>query len=242
MIFGKTNPKLNFGGALNRNSYSRTNQNGSEEYGFRSNAKNYDLNRDFIKSDSRNSQSFAEIFQKVYPNVLIDNHVSNGANYQYVLTYIATQYDQLGGNVGKYFQNEMIPTILKDLQKRKIEATPYVNVFNKKPDEGFAGIIDGPRYSTGYTTLFNTFGMMVETHMLKNYKNRVNVTYEYMISTLDFTDKNYVKIKELRQKHLANYTTGKEYPIGWELDSSKVTPLTFLGYEGGYKKSEVTRK
>jgi hypothetical protein len=31
---------------LNRNSTSRTNQNGPEEYGFRGNARNFDLNRD----------------------------------------------------------------------------------------------------------------------------------------------------------------------------------------------------
>src|SRR5690606_21884318 len=79
-------PVYNIGGALNRNSHTRANQNGPESYGFRGNARNYDLNRDFLKSDTRNSRSFAEIFQKVNPDVFIDNHVSNGADYQYTFT------------------------------------------------------------------------------------------------------------------------------------------------------------
>ncbi|MBL4664197.1 MAG: hypothetical protein JKY22_11750, partial [Flavobacteriaceae bacterium] len=51
-------PIYNVGGALNRNSGTRTNQNGPKEYGFRGNARNLDLNRDFIKADSQNSRSF----------------------------------------------------------------------------------------------------------------------------------------------------------------------------------------
>ena len=71
--------------ALNRNSTTRTNQNGPESYGFRGNARNYDLNRDFIKSDTKNAKTFAQIFHLVQPDVFIDNHVSNGADYQYIL-------------------------------------------------------------------------------------------------------------------------------------------------------------
>lgn len=90
-----TIPVYNIGGALNRNSHSRTNQNGPVEYGFRGNAKNYDLNRDFIKNDSKNAKSFAQIYHQLKPDVFIDNHVSNGADYQYVLTHLFTQHNKL---------------------------------------------------------------------------------------------------------------------------------------------------
>ena len=83
-----TIPIYNVGGSLNRNSGTRTNQNGPQEYGFRGNARNYDLNRDFIKSDSKNARTFAQIFHLVKPDVFIDNHVSNGADYQYTLTHL----------------------------------------------------------------------------------------------------------------------------------------------------------
>ena len=79
-------PIYNIGGSLNRNSHTRANQNGPKEYGFRGNARNFDLNRDFIKQDTKNAEAFAGIFHVVDPDVFIDNHVSNGADYQYAIT------------------------------------------------------------------------------------------------------------------------------------------------------------
>lgn len=235
-------PIYNIGGSLNRNSYSRTNQNGPEAYGFRGNARNFDLNRDFIKSDTQNSRSFQEIYHQVNPDMFIDNHVSNGANYQYTFTYITTQHQRLGGKLGEFYKNEMHPEIMKELLKKKIESTPYVNIHGDKPDDGFAQFMDSPRYATGYTALFNSLGSVPETHMLKPYKDRVNVTYEYMLATLNYVDKNFQKIKKLKADNIKNYKVGSKYPIQWALDSSKVSKIDFKGYKGDYKISDVTGK
>ena len=107
-------PVYNIGGALNRNSSTRANQSGPEEYGFRGNARNYDLNRDFIKSDTRNTKSFVEIFHITNPDVFIDNHVSNGSDYQYKLTYIMTEPSKLGAVLGSYLRKEMMPSLVSD--------------------------------------------------------------------------------------------------------------------------------
>lgn len=235
-------PIYNIGGALNRNSFSRANQNGPESYGFRGNARNYDLNRDFVKSDTKNSRSFAAIFHKVNPDVFIDNHVSNGADYQYTFTYIATHHQKLGGELGAFYKEDMMPKILEDLKKKKIEATPYVNIHDEKPDGGFDQFMDYPRYSTGFTSMFNVPGSMPETHMLKDYSSRVKVTYEYMVSSIDYIEKNYKKLKQLRIDNLKNYKPGMAYTLIWELDKSKVSKLEFLGYEGSYKPSDVSGK
>lgn len=235
-------PVYNIGGMLNRNSHSRANQNGPEAYGFRGNARNYDLNRDFIKSDSRNSKSFQEVFHLVNPDMFIDNHVSNGADYQYTFTCIATQHQRLGGKLGEFYKNEMHPSLMQNLKTKKIESTPYVNIHGDTPDNGFSQFMDSPRYATGYTTLFNSLGSVPETHMLKPYPNRVRVTYEYMVSTINYVDQNYSKIKTLRQNNLENYKVGNAYPLQWEIDSSKVSFLDFKGYKGDYKVSEVSGK
>ena len=58
-------PVYNIGGSLNRGSFSRVNQNGPERYGFRGNSQNLDLNRDFIKADSKNALAFEKIFQQL---------------------------------------------------------------------------------------------------------------------------------------------------------------------------------
>ena len=88
-------PMYNLGGVLNRNSHTRTNQNGPESYGFRGNAKNLDLNRDFIKCDSKNAQTFNQLYNYWQPDIFVDNHTSNGADYQYTITLIPTQHNKL---------------------------------------------------------------------------------------------------------------------------------------------------
>lgn len=235
-------PVYNIGGALNRNSHTRANQNGPESYGFRGNARNYDLNRDFLKCDTRDARSFAEIFQLVKPDVFIDNHVSNGADYQYTFTYIATHHQKLGGSLGSFWKEEMMPDILAAMKKKGIAAVPYVNIHDEKPDGGFEQFMDYPRYSTGYAAMFNVPGSMPETHMLKDYASRVKVTYEYMLESLAYIDKNHEKIQHLRAESLKHLQPGMPYTLQWEIDKSKVTQLPFLGYEGGYKTSEVTGK
>ncbi|WP_432412956.1 M14 family metallopeptidase [Rasiella sp. SM2506] len=233
-------PIYNIGGALNRNSHSRTNQDGPKEYGFRGNARNYDLNRDFIKADTKNANAFANIFRIVKPAYFIDNHVSNGADYQYTLTHLFTQHNKLGGKLGDYVNTSFMPKLEDSLQKNKWDITPYVNVFNKSPEAGFTQFMDSPRYSTGYTTLYGTVGMMVETHMLKPYKQRVEGTYELMKQFIKIADEDFELVKNLKKIDQELYKPGNSYPIQWQVDSSKTTTLEFKGYEATHIPSEVT--
>jgi len=235
-----TIPIYNIGGSLNRNSTTRTNQNGPKEYGFRGNARNYDLNRDFIKCDTKNTRTFARIFHLVKPDVFIDNHVSNGADYQYTLTHVFTQHNKMGNDLGDYIHTEMMPTLKQKLLEKNWDITPYVNVFNQVPEEGFSQFMDYPRYSTGYATLFNCLGVMVETHMLKPYKQRVEGTYELMKSMIDITEEQGDKISELRNSALANFQSKKTYPLDWMMDTTKTTTLNFKGFEGHFIESKIT--
>jgi len=235
-----TIPVYNIGGSLNRNTGTRANQNGPVAYGFRGNARNYDLNRDFIKSDSKNARTFAKIFHLVQPDVFIDNHVSNGADYQYTLTHLFTQHNKLGGELANFLHSTMQPGLEKKLAAKNWDITPYVNVFNRTPDGGFSQFMDYPRYSTGYTTLFNTLGMMVETHMLKPYKQRVEGTYELMKSMIEITEEHGKLITELRKNTLPKLYQSESYNIAWQADSIETTTLLFKGFEGERIPSEIT--
>lgn len=235
-----TIPVYNVGGSLNRNSTTRTNQNGPKAYGFRGNARNYDLNRDFIKSDTKNAKTFAKIFHLVQPDVFIDNHVSNGADYQYTLTHLFTQHNKLGGQLGDFMNTEMMPQLKEKLATKSWDITPYVNVFNRTPDSGFSQFLDSPRYSTGYTTLFNTLGMMIETHMLKPYKQRVEGTYELIKSMIEITEEQGDRITQLRKDQSNLWSAGQSYPLAWKIDTTKTSILKFKGYEGEMIESEFT--
>ncbi|KQS33714.1 M14 family metallopeptidase [Dyadobacter sp. Leaf189] len=233
-------PFYNIGGALNRNSTTRTNQEGPEEYGFRGNARNYDLNRDFIKSDTRNARSFAAIFHELDPDLFADTHVSNGADYQYVMTLDYAQKDKLGGPLGDFNNDVFLPYMYKHLKEAGFESTPYVNAWGQTPDKGFVQFPDWPRYSTGYAALFHTIGVMTETHMLKPYDQRVKVTYAYLHGNLKFLAANRNKLLKLRQETKESVKTQERFAITWQVDKEKNTQIEFKGYEPEYIKSEVT--
>lgn len=235
-----TIPIYNIGGFFNRNSTFRPNQNGPEEYGFRGNARNYDLNRDFIKAETKNAQSFIEIFHLLDPDLFIDNHVSNGADYQYVLTHLFTQHNKLGNELGNYLHRNFIPKFESKLEQKNWPIIPYVSVFNQKPEIGYSQFFDSPRYSTGYAALFNTLGMMVETHMLKPYKDRVEGTYELMKTFISVADADFKIIHELRNKAFEAYPKGTYYPTSLKIDSTLTTTLKFKGFEGNWIDSKIT--
>ncbi|MDN4165659.1 M14 family metallopeptidase [Cytophagales bacterium LB-30] len=233
-------PVYNVGGAINRNSHSRANQNGPEAHGFRGNAQNYDLNRDFIKMDTRNAQSFVEIFQWLKPQLYLETHVSNGADYQYALTLLPTQENKLGGASGTWLREHMLPALFSEMEKKKEVMTPYVNVWGSTPDKGWTQFVDWPRYSTGYVALQHTIGFMTETHMLKPYEQRVNATLLFMQTLADFAQANGPKIKALQASDRAAYQKLDSVPINWTVDKSQSQTLNFKGYEGRYEPSKVT--
>lgn len=233
-------PIYNIGGALNRNSTTRVNQEGPKAYGFRGNARNYDLNRDFTKADTRNTRSFYQIFHQVRPDLFIDTHVSNGADYQHNITHLFTQPDKLNSRAGRFLYEKFIPSIEQEMIAKDDPLTPYVNVFNRTPDAGFSQFMDWPRYSTGYTALFNTLGMMIETHMLKPYKIRVESTRNFIYSVIDVALQNEAQIKALRDD--TSWFPEGRYPLGWRLDEEKPDTIIFKGYEGQYVESKLTGK
>lgn len=235
-------PFYNIGGALNRNSTSRANQNGPKEYGFRGNGRNYDLNRDFIKADTKNARSFASIFHELDPDVLLDTHVTNGADYPYVMTMVVPQKDKLGGALANYTENVMEPSLYKQMAASGTEMIPYVDVYGKPPDDGFPQFLDLPRYSSGYTALFQTIGFISEAHMLKPYGRRVHATYTFLENVLKVVSRDGERIRQLKEQDRKAVGVQKRFAVSWKLDESRHTNLDFKGYEARYVNSKVTGK
>lgn len=233
-------PMYNIGGALNRSSYSRVSQNGPESYGFRGNAQNLDLNRDFIKADSKNAFAFEKFFQWLQPDVFIDNHVSDGADYQYTMTLLTTQHNKLGGAVGKFLHTVFEPALYQSMAEKNWPMTPYVNFDGANPDKGWSAYYESPRYSSGYAALFETIGFTGETHMLKPYKDRVASTYALMQSILEQSSIYAKDIITTRQQSIRDITQQDSFALGWTVDSSHYDMIDFMGYETGTKISGVT--
>lgn len=233
-------PVYNIGGALNRNSFSRVNQDGPASYGFRGNAQNLDLNRDFTKCDSKNARSFTQIFHFLNPDILVDTHVSDGADYQHTMTLITTQYDKLGKQLGAWVKSTFEPALYKGMKEKNWDMVPYVNVEDTDPSKGFSMFYDSPRYSSGYAALFNTISFMPETHMLKPYKQRVKSTYDLLYTMIQQASINVKELLVKRRVAIENTIQQKSFPLSWKLDTIQFRMIPFEGYQAGYKKSEAT--
>jgi len=232
-------PIYNISGSLNRGSFSRANQQGPQAYGFRGNAQNLDLNRDFIKCDTENAKSFNALFTKWQPQILIDNHTSNGADYQYVMTLIPTQKDKMEKPSAEYMTQTMLPDLYKKMESKRYKMTPYVYV-RSTPDEGIAGFLDYPRYSSGYASLFNCISFMPETHMLKPFADRVKSTYRFTESMLEHVNTNSADIIKQHQKSKEITKAKSDFDLNWTVDMSRIDSVSFDGYTAKYKPSLVS--
>jgi hypothetical protein len=232
-------PVYNIGGSLQARPNTRANQNGPEKQGFRGNARNLDLNRDFIKADAANTFSFQAVFQALRPHIFIDTHTSNGADYPYTMTYISTQLDKLAPPLAELLDTEMDPFLYKGMAERGWETVPYVNVHGRPPNGGYAAFLETPRYASGYTALFHSLGFISEAHMFKSYPDRVAATYAFLETVKEFSEQKDVQILQayaLAEKWEVN---SGSFPVAWELDSSKREDLNFKAYSFSYSKSNL---
>jgi Zinc carboxypeptidase len=231
----------NVDGARNRATISRVNQVGPEAFGFRGTARHLDLNRDFIKASSRNAKAFAEFFARWDPDVMVDTHTSNGADYQHAMTLIATQPDKLGGACGEYLRKTMLPRLYAAMHDRGFPMCPYVNPVKQIPDDGIADFLDTPRFSTGYAALHHTIGFMPETHMLKPFATRYASMRALLDSLIDIVRVEGARIGALRSQDRLAFSAAVRAPLRWELDDTRSSKFFFCGYRAEFLPSRVGR-
>ncbi len=232
--------QYNVDGTLNQSCCTRANQDGPENMGFRGNARNLDLNRDFIKMDSRNANAFVQYFTKNNFHLFIDNHTSDGADYQYTLTYFHTRPEKLNPGLAGWlmpFDNQL----KTDLNKDGIPHAPYVETIKTIPDSGIFAFWESGRFATGFAALHHCIGYCVETHMLKPFDKRMEVTLAFMQRFLlnAASTKNAELLVKLKSQIQAGKPSPKVY-TAFTLDTKKADSISFLGFEASYKISPLT--
>ncbi len=233
-------PIYNVDGALNRNDTSRVNQEGPEAFGFRGNARHLDLNRDFVKCDSRNARSFNQLFSAWDPDVFVDTHTSNGADYQHVMTLIATQPDKLGGPLGAFLRDRMLPHLYEEMTARGFPMCPYINTRKEIPDDGIEDFLDTPRFSTGYAALHHVIGFMPETHMLKPFGERLASMRHLVEAALAFTVAHGQEIRRLKAETRAADRERRTFPVQWRLDETQHRTFRLKGFEARWEPSRLS--
>ena len=180
-------PILNVDGHERSGHFNRINQRGPSKMGFRTNANNLNLNRDFTKLDTPEVKSVLKVINDYNPNLYVDVHVTDGADYQYDVTYgynpvFASESPAISAALDQYFK----PVIDEKLASQGHIPGPLVFVMNKRNfKEGLAGWVATPRFSNGWGDLKSLPTILVENHSLKPYKQRVLGTYVFIDGAID---------------------------------------------------------
>jgi hypothetical protein len=158
------------------------------------------------------------------------------------MTLIDSQKDKLSPAVSDVMQKSIKPFLFTSMEKKKIEMVPYVNVFGDDPSKGMAAFYESPRFASGYAALFHSFPFVTETHMLKPFSQRVDATYEFLLSSMEAADKFINEIIISRIKSKAASVSQNKFYLNWQLDTMHVDSLHFKGYDIDTKKSDITGK
>ena len=228
-------PIFNVDGHERFGQYNRINQNGPLEMGWRVTANNLNLNRDYLKADAPEMQAWLKMFNSWMPDFFIDTHTTDGADYQYVMTYQMELYGDMDPGLTDWSKDIFLKDWSAQLEKAGFPVFPYIE-FRKwhDPESGIEISVGPPMLSQVYTSLRNRPGLLLETHMLKPYGQRVSATYEALKISVGILGQESVILKKLiRQadKSVAGQEFRKiDFPLRFEtLNDSTV--VNFLGIE-----------
>ncbi len=213
-------PVFNVDGHERISKYNRINQNGPEEMGWRTTAQNLNLNRDWMKADAPEMQAMLKLLSQWQPDFLVDTHTTDGADYQYTITYGMEKYRNINSLTRNWIKNIFIPFMEKKVEAAGYPVAPYLEFKDRDWKNGIVDWAATPRFSQGYWALQNKPGLLIETHMLKPYKDRVFSTKAMLESVIEFADDHPKELIDMNKK--ADELTVKEFS-----SDKKYLPLTF---------------
>ncbi|QEE24052.1 peptidase M14 [Rhodanobacter glycinis] len=237
-------PVFSVDGHANSSPYNRINQNGPASMGFRGQSQYLNLNRDYIKADAPEMRAWLKLWQTWLPNFLVDVHATDGADYQYDLTWYTEDPHKLDPAVASW-QQQLTDTVMPAYDKRGHLASIYLEFKDgRDPRKGIANFGSGPRFSTGYAALQNRPALLIETHMLKPYGVRVKAVYDLV--ELMLADINRDPAALLAATHKADADViaradnpAARVPLTFKLDPVP-TSYTLKGYAFSQTHSDIS--
>ncbi len=239
-------PIYNVDGHERFGAYNRINQNGPVEMGFRANATNLNLNRDYMKADAPETRRWLALWNEWKPDFFIDCHVTDGADFRYNLTYEYAHFQEVSPFIKSWMDAHFDGKIVPNVEKEGNLLTHYLEFNGRDVSEGIATFIAAPRFATGYAALRNRPGLLIETHMLKPYKSRVRGTYDVLRYTIDEIGKSKSTLFEANKNADAetiargeSYNPARNFPLRLEI-TDKSAPFDFKGVEYRIEDSKVS--
>ncbi len=171
--------------------YNRINQNGPVEMGWRVNATNLNLNRDYMKAEAPETRAWLKLWTRWLPDFFVDDHVTDGADYQYDVTFDLSAYAGNHPALNEWQEKTVAPYLEKVVTASGHVIGPLIFLTDDTdPTKGIERYPSIPRFAGGYIVLQNRPGMLVEMHMLKDYKTRVTGNYEILRALLEVMNRD----------------------------------------------------
>ncbi len=236
-------PVFNVDGHERSSPFSRINQNGPEEMGWRVTAQNLNLNRDFVKADAPEMKALLNLFNKWLPDLFIDTHTTDGLDYQYTITYGIETHQNMVPKTTRWIETELIPHFTQKLEQNGYLISKYVGVVDGNLHKGIRDWVAGPRFSNGYAAAQNRPGLLIETHMLKPYKDRVYSTMYLIEGALEKVNEQSGKLIKLNNDAddwaVQNYAINKDpFPIEFK-STNDFEMFKFLGIENSPRYGKI---
>ena len=237
-------PVFSVDGHENSSPWHRINQNGPERMGFRGQSQYLNLNRDYVKADTPEMRAWLKLWQRWLPDLLIDIHTTDGADYQYDLTWYTEDAHKLPPQVSQWLQHTMAQ-VIPAYERRGHLASIYLDFKDgADPRQGIANFGSGPRFSTGYAALQNRPALLVETHMLKTYANRVHASYDIVQAMLQAANEQPAALLAANRQADAAVVAraaqaGVQVPVSFKPDPTP-TRFALKGYAYTVSHSDIS--
>ena len=239
-------PIYSVDGHENSNPFMRINQNGPDEMGFRANATNLNLNRDYMKADAPETRAWLTLWNQWKPDLFIDCHVTDGADFQYNVTYEYAHFQEVSPAIKNWMDEHFDGNVVPKVEKEGNLMTHYVEFAGREVTGGVATFIATPRFATGYTPLRNRAGLLIETHVYKPYKSRVRGTYDTLRYTIEEVGNSKgslfaanITADTYTIGRGKTYDPGRQYPLTVST-TDKSTQIAFKGVEYKMEDSVVS--
>jgi hypothetical protein len=240
-------PIYNTDGHERPSPYNRINQNGPSEMGWRTTSTYQNLNRDYMKADTPETRAWLQLWNLWQPDLFIDCHVTDGADYRCNITYhhehhagvddavLAWEREVFGGKVAPATEaaGNIISWYLEFIDNRDL--TLGTRDFN-----------GSPRFSTGFVPIRNRAGILIETHMIKDYRSRVIGTYDFLRAALTEVNRDPQRLRQIgREADQRTIAAGKSYdptpsfPLEFEL-TNETTPFELKAFQYETEHSEIS--
>jgi Zinc carboxypeptidase len=230
-------PIFNVDGHERFNRWSRINQRGPEEGGWRTNARNLNLNRDYMKADAEEMRAMIRALVTWQPDLYIDLHVTDGADYQYDITFGWNGPAGYSPAISNWLDRNYRPGV--DAHLKAQGHIPGPLIFTDDPLSGIGSGQSDPRLSTGYGDARHIPTILVENHSLKPYDQRVLGTYVFLEQTLRTVAGEAASLRAATQSDRARRP--ESIPLTWRAPANaRPEQVEILGIESRQTLSPIS--